>query len=40
MPFSPRVKLYQCRKEIFFKNTKEIEIPRSVNGDDSSDNAA
>ena len=26
-------------KRKFFKNTAEIEIPQSVNGDDSSDNA-
>jgi len=26
-------------KRKFFKNTTEIEIPQSVNGDDSSDNA-
>jgi hypothetical protein len=37
--FIPSVKLYQCRKEIFFKNTTEIEIPRSVNGDGFSYNA-
>jgi hypothetical protein len=29
----------QKGKRKFFKNTTEIEIPRSVNADDSSDNA-
>jgi len=40
--FSRSVKIYQCTKEkaSFFKNTTEIEIPQSVNGDDSSDNAS
>jgi hypothetical protein len=34
------VKLYQCRKENFLKNTTKIEIPECVNGDDSSENAS
>jgi hypothetical protein len=37
--FPPSVKLYQCPKDIFFKNTTETEMARSVNGDDTSDNA-
>ena len=41
MIFSRSVKIYQVHKgkRKFFKNTTEIEIPQSVNGDDSSDNA-
>jgi len=41
MPLFPSVKIYQgTRKTEIFKKTMEIEIPQSVNGDDSSDNAA
>ena len=31
--------IIQVQKEFFFKNTTDIHAPRSVNGDDSSDNA-
>jgi len=37
--FLPKCEIIPVNKGIFFKNTTDIETPRSVNVDDSSDNA-